>query len=61
MFLVSLMVEDIENGGIGDGEIITNVGKVVEIKKITPATLKPVMEELCDLACKRKFMRKGAK
>ena len=61
MYLISLMVEDIKNSGIGDGAVITNVGKVVEIKEITPAVLKPIMEELCDLACKRQFIRKETK
>lgn len=57
MYLVSLMVEDI-NRNIGN-EIVTNVGKVVEIKELSPENLKPVMDELCNLAFESQFMRKG--
>ena len=49
MYLVSLMIEDINR----------NVGKVVEIKELSPENLKPVVENLCDLAFENQFMRKG--
>ena len=57
MYLVSLMVEDI-NRNMGN-EIVSNVGKVVEIKELSPENLKPIMNELCDLAFESQFMRKG--
>ncbi len=57
MYLVSLMIEDI-NRNVGN-EIISNVGKVVEIKELSPENLKPVVENLCDLAFENQFMRKG--
>ena len=56
MYLVSLMVEDI-NRNVGN-EIVSNVGKVVEIKELSPENLKPVVEKLCYLACEKEFMRK---
>ena len=59
MYLVSLMVEDI-NRNVGN-EIVSNVGKVVEIKELSPENLKPVVENLCYLACDSYFMRKGAR
>ena len=49
MYLVSLMIEDINR----------NVGKVVEIKELSPENLKPVVENLCDLAFESQFIRKG--
>ena len=57
MYLVSLMVEDI-NRNVGN-EIVSNVGKVVEIKELSPENLKPVVEILSHLACEKEFMRKG--
>ena len=56
MYLVSLMVEDI-NRNVGN-EIVSNVGKVVEIKELSPENLKPIMNELCKLACEKEFMRR---
>ena len=57
MYLVSLMIEDI-NRNVGN-EIVSNVGKVVEIKELSQENLKPVVENLCDLAFENQFMRKG--
>lgn len=57
MYLVSLIIEDI-NRNVGN-EIVSNVGKVVEIKELSPENLKPVVENLCDLAFENQFMRKG--
>lgn len=56
MFLVSLMVEDI-NRDMGN-EVVSNVGKVIDIKELSPENLKPVAEELCNLAFEKEFMRK---
>ena len=39
--------------------IVSNVGKVVEIKELSPENLKPVVENLCDLAFESQFIRKG--
>ena len=57
MYLISLMIEDI-NRDMGN-EVISNVGKVVDIKELSPENLKPIMNELCKLACEKEFMRKG--
>ena len=57
MYLVSLMIEDI-NRNVGN-EIVSNGGKVVEIKELSPENLKPVVENLCDLAFESQFIRKG--
>lgn len=56
MYLVSLMVEDI-NRDMGN-EVISNVGKVIDIKELSPEKLKPVAEELCNLAFEKESMRK---
>ena len=56
MYLVSLMIQDI-NRNVGN-EIVSNVGKVVEIKELSPENLKPIMNELCKLACEKEFMRR---
>ena len=57
MYLISLMIEDI-NRDMGN-EVISNVGKVVDIKELSPENLKPVVENLCDLAFESQFIRKG--
>ena len=57
MYLISLMIEDV-NRDMGN-EIISNVGKVIDIKELSPENLKPVVENLCDLAFENQFMRKG--
>ena len=59
MYLISLMIEDV-NRDMGN-EIISNVGKVIDIKELSPENLKPVVENLCNLACEKEFMRKGAR
>ena len=59
MYLISFMIEDI-NRDMGN-EVISNVGKVVDIKELSPENLKPIMNELCKLACEKEFMRKGAR
>ena len=56
MYLISLMIEDI-NRDMGN-EVISNVGKVVDIKELSPENLKPIMNELCKLACEKEFMRR---
>ena len=56
MYLISLMIEDI-NRDMGK-EVISNVGKVVDIKELSPENLKPIMNELCKLACEKEFMRR---
>lgn len=56
MFLVSLMVEDI-NRDMGN-EVVSNVGKIADIKELSPGNLKPIVEELCNLAFEKEFMRK---
>ena len=50
------MIEDI-NRDMGN-EVISNVGKVVDIKELSPENLKPIMNELCKLACEKEFMRR---
>ena len=57
MYLISFMIEDI-NRDMGN-EVISNVGKVVDIKELSPENLKPVVENLCDLAFESQFIRKG--
>ena len=56
MYFISLMIEDI-NRDMGN-EVISNVGKVVDIKELSPENLKPIMNELCKLACEKEFMRR---
>lgn len=56
MYLISFMIEDI-NRDMGN-EVISNVGKVVDIKELSPENLKPIMNELCKLACEKEFMRR---
>ena len=56
MYLISLMIEDI-NRDMGN-EVISNVGKVVDIKELSPENLKPILNELCKLACEKEFMRR---
>ena len=54
-----VMIEDV-NRDMGN-EIISNVGKVIDIKELSPESLKPVVEILSHLACEKEFMRKGAR
>ena len=54
-----VMIEDV-NRDMGN-EIISNVGKVIDIKELSPENLKPVVEILSHLACEKEFMRKGAR
>lgn len=56
MYLVSLMIENI-NRNMGN-EIISNVGKIADIKELSPQNLKPIMDELCNLAFEKEFIRK---
>ncbi|MEH2932941.1 hypothetical protein VSQ48_24240 [Candidatus Ventrimonas sp. KK005] len=56
MYLISFMIEDI-NRDMGN-EVISNVGKVVDIKELSPENLKPIMNELCKLACEKEFIRR---
>ena len=59
MYLISLMVEDI-SGGL-DSYVLSNVGLITDLKKITPESLKGVTDGLCTLACESQFMRKETK
>ena len=54
---LKVMIEDV-NRDMGN-EIISNVGKVIDIKELSPENLKPVVEILSHLACEKEFMRKG--
>lgn len=56
MYLISFMIENI-NRDMGN-EVISNVGKVVDIKELSPENLKPIMNELCKLACEKEFIRR---
>lgn len=56
MYAISLMVEDMSKSI--EGEIVSNVMVITDLKSITPEEIKPVSEKLCDLACDSHFMRK---
>ena len=56
MYSVSLMVEDINKGL--EGEVVSNVMVITDLQAITPENLKPVVENLCNLACEKEFMRR---
>ena len=59
MYMVSLLIENLNNDL--DGETVSNVMVISDLKSITPENLKPVVENLCNLACEKEFMRKGAR
>ncbi len=59
MYLISLVIEDVNKGE--DGEVISDVMVISDLKAITPEELKPVVEILSQLACEKEFMRKGAR
>ena len=59
MYLISLVIEDVNKGE--DGEVISDVMVISDLKSVTPENLKPVVEKLCYLACEKEFMRKGAR
>ena len=59
MYMVSLLIENLNNDL--DGETVSNVMVISDLKSITPENLKPVVENLCYLACDSYFMRKGAR
>lgn len=57
MFAVSLTIEDMSRNI--EGEVVSSVMVITDLKAITPEEIKPVAEKLCDLACDSHFMRKG--
>ena len=59
MYMVSLIVEDMSKNI--EGEVVSNVTVITDLKSVTPENLKPVVENLCYLACEKEFMRKGAR
>ena len=59
MYMVSLLIENLNNDL--DGETVSNVMVISDLKSITPENLKPVVENLSYLACDSYFMRKGAR
>ena len=59
MYMVSLLIENLNNDL--DGETVSNVMVISDLKSITPENLKPVVEILSHLACEKEFMRKGAR
>ena len=59
MYTISLLIENL-NSDLG-GEVVSNVTVIIDLKSITPENLKPVVENLCNLACEKEFMRKGAR
>ena len=59
MYMVSLIVEDMSKNI--EGEVVSNVTVITDLKSVTPENLKPVVENLCYLACDSYFMRKGAR
>ena len=56
MYMVSLIVEDMSKNI--EGEVVSNVTVITDLKSVTPENLKPVVENLCNLACDSYFMRK---
>lgn len=59
MYMVSLIVEDMSKNI--EGEVVSNVTVITDLKSVTPENLKPVVENLCNLACEKEFMRKGTR
>ena len=59
MYMVSLIVEDMSKNI--EGEVISNVMVITDLKSVSPENLKPVVENLCNLACEKELMRKGAR
>ncbi len=57
MYSISIMIENL-NSELGE-EVVTNVMIIADLKAITPENLKPIMDELSQLACEKEFMRKG--
>ena len=51
MYMVSLIVEDMSKNI--EGEVVSNVTVITDLKAITPENLKPVVENLCNLACEK--------
>ena len=47
MYMVSLLIENLNNDL--DGETVSNVMVISDLKSITPENLKPVVENLCYL------------
>lgn len=59
MYAISLMVEDMSRNI--EGEVVSSVMVIRDLKAITPEELKPVVEILSQLACEKEFMRKEAR
>ena len=59
MYTVSLTIEDMSRNI--EGEVVSSVTLIRDLKTITPENLKPVVEILSQLACEKEFMRKGAR
>lgn len=57
MYTISLTIEDM--GRNIEGEVVSSVMVITDLKAITPEELKPVVEILSQLACESQFMRKG--
>ena len=57
MYTISLLIENL-NSDLG-GEVVSNVMVISDLKSVTPENLKPVVENLCDLAFESQFIRKG--
>ena len=56
MYAISLTIEDMSRNI--EGEVVSSVMVITDLKAITPEEIKPVAEKLCDLACDSHFMRK---
>ena len=59
MYTISLLIENL-NSDLG-GEVVSNVTVITDLKSVTPENLKPVVENLRNLACEKEFMRKEAR
>ena len=56
MYTISLTIEDMSRNI--EGEVVSSVMVITDLKAITPEELKPVVEILSQLACDSHFMRK---
>ena len=56
MYAISLTIEDMSRNI--EGEVVSSVMVITDLKAITPEELKPVVEILSQLACDSHFMRK---
>lgn len=56
MYVISLTIEDMSRNI--EGEVVSSVMVITDLKSMTPEEIKPVADKLCDLACDSHFIRR---